>query len=33
MLRVIDYLYQQFYDGSTPIWMKPFFDELMSDDD
>ena len=32
MLRVIDYMYQQFYDGSTPTWMKPIYDELIQDD-
>jgi hypothetical protein len=32
MLRVIDYMYGEFYDGSTPTWMKPIYDELIQED-
>lgn len=32
LLRVIDYMHSEFYDGKTPTWMKPIYDELMSDD-
>lgn len=32
LLRVIDYMQKEFYDGTTPSWMKPIFDELISND-
>ncbi len=32
VLRVVDYMWKEFYDGSTPNWMKPIYDELISDD-
>lgn len=31
LLRVIDYMHAKFYDGTQASWMKPIYEELVSD--
>jgi len=31
LLRVVDFLHENFYDGKTPIWMKSIYEELVND--